>query len=397
MINLSTNQIKLIPIIITFFIVIIEFAISFNSVLLPNLKYDLVISDQTAQITISLGLFTLGISGIIYGGLADSLGRKPMLIFSVTIFAISTFIITISNNITIFLIAKFFQGIGSGAGWVIGNACLKDVYSEKKYTQVMNYVHAIAGITPAIAPVIGSYLGLVIGWKGSFLLIFIAALIALAVIIFYQSETLPAYKPFSFKVFIQNYKTILSSRLFLKYLVIKVLCVMLIFMESSNIPLIFIDYMGVEPQGFGLYVFPVFLIYVLGTLISGKYSSPENIDTMIYIGLLSIFFSNICMLTVMQFTHLSPVIIQIIKAPCYFGWGFIFGNATAIIVAAVPGKASVASAAMIALEMLFSSFGLNFLGLFFDQTIFPLTCCLTGTSLFCIIFMYKFAAIKKIN
>ena len=59
----------------------------------------------------------------------------------------------------------------------------KDIYSGKEYTKIMNYVHAIAGITPTVAPVIGSYLGAIIGWKGCFQILLFCSFIALVVII----------------------------------------------------------------------------------------------------------------------------------------------------------------------------------------------------------------------
>ena len=128
------NKRNFTPIIITFIIIVVEIAISFNSVLLPNIKLDLYINDQIAQSTISIGLFALGGYGVIYGGLADSIGRRPMLICSIPIFFLSTLTITFANTIEVFLIGKFAQGLGSGAAWVIGNACLK-IYIAVKNIQ----------------------------------------------------------------------------------------------------------------------------------------------------------------------------------------------------------------------------------------------------------------------
>lgn len=384
MININKSK-NLTPIIITFIIVVVEIAISFNSVLLPNIKLDLSISDQIAQSTISIGLFALGASGIIYGGLADSVGRKPMLICSISIFFLSTLATTFASTIEIFLIGKFAQGLGSGAAWVVGNACLKDIYSGKEYTKVMNYVHAIAGITPAVAPVIGSYLGTIIGWKGCFQILAFFSFIALLKIIFFQEETLKEKKPLCFKTFASNYIAVFREKIFVKYLIVKVLCVMLIFVEYSNVPLIFVDYMGVAPQYYGLYVLPLFLMYVLSTVISGKYSEQYNEEKIILFGLIMMAISNVTILATSSLVSITPVMIQICKIPCYMGWGLIFGNATAKIVSATPGKAGVASSIMIALEMIFSSLGITLTGEIFDGTIIPVTYFMLAACAACII------------
>lgn len=374
-------------IIITFIIIVVEIAISFNSVLLPNIKLDLAISDQIAQSTISIGLFALGASGIIYGGLADSIGRKPMLICSILIFFISTLSLTFATTIKIFFIGKFVQGLGSGAAWVVGNACLKDLYSGKEYTKIMNYVHAIAGITPAVAPVIGSYLGTIIGWKGCFQILVFFSFIALLKIIFWQEETLKEKKPLCFKTFVLNYIAVFKEKTFVKYLIVKVLCVMLIFVETTNIPLIFVDYMNVQPEYYGLYVLPLFLMYVVSAIISGRYTEKYSEEKIILLGLIIMIISNAMVLFAVYLTIITPVIVQLCKIPCYMGWGVIFGNATAKIVSAVPERAGVASSIMIALEMIFSSLGITLTSGIFDGTIMPITYFMIATCVTCVISM----------
>lgn len=379
---------NLTPVIITFIIVIVEMAICLNSVLLPNVKFDLAISDHLAQITISVGLFVLGCSGMIYGGLADSIGRKPMLVFSISMFFLSTLVITWTNSVNAFLVAKLFQGIGSGAAWVVGNACLKDIYSGASYTKIMNYVHAIAGIIPAVAPVIGSYLGVIIGWRACFQILCIGSLIALGVIVFLQKETLQYKKKFCLKTFLTNYRVVFYEKLFVKYLIVKVLCVMLIFIEVSNIPLLFIDYMGVQPEYYGLYALPTFMVYVFGAVISTKIAIRFQTESIIIAGLILIAGSNLLLFLTNQLIMLTPELIQLCKLPCYAGWGFIFGNATAMIVSSVPGKAGITSAIMIALEMLFSSGGIFIVGFAFNGTITPVTYSHIVVSIVCISSMH---------
>ena len=99
---------------------------------------------------------------------------------------------------------------------------------------------------------------------------------------------------------------------------------MLIFVESSNLPLIFVDYMNVEPEYYGLYVLPLFLIYVIGTVISGKYTEKYSEEKIIFYGLVIMIISNLSVLCVFYLKVATPVIIQICKIPCYMGWGFIF-------------------------------------------------------------------------
>ena len=90
--KLNKQQKRLITVITTFLIIVIEFAIYFNAVLLPNIKYDFGITEYTAQYLISTMLVTLGFSGFIYGGITNTIGRKPILVFAVSVFSHTTVI-----------------------------------------------------------------------------------------------------------------------------------------------------------------------------------------------------------------------------------------------------------------------------------------------------------------
>lgn len=373
---------KIVPVLVTSFIILAESVISFNSVFLPDIKDNFLLSNQMAQMTLTIGIFSLGFSGIIYGGITDSYGRKPIFVFSVVVLCLSTLICGITDSLYIFLFARFMQGVGSGAGWVIGNACLKDIYDGKAYTHIMNMVHAIAGITPAVVPVLGSYLQGNIGWRNTFIGVFLVTLLLSVIIAIFQKETLENKELKSFKRILVDYRSIFHSKKFLKYLFIKVVTVSLLFTEISTIPLVFMDYMGVLPQHYGFFILPAFICYIIANLISTKLCKNMDVDSVLKIGISLILFSNgFIIFFETLISPMSAIFIQGIKCLTYAGWGFIFGNATAEIVSAVPGRAGNASAMMIALEMIASSIVIFVLGFFFNGTMIPLSLCMVLISL----------------
>lgn len=367
------NNTRLIPYLVTAFIVSAEIAISFNSVLLPNLKADFAISNQLAQMTLAGGLFALGFSGIIYGGISDILGRRPMFLFSTTLFCISTLICAWAPTVEIFLFSRFCQGLGSGAGWVVGNACLKDLFDGQPYIKVMNYVHAVAGITPAITPVVGSYLAAQAGWRNCFYLLFIFSLASSLFMFFFHTETLKERKKFDLAQIFQQYKTLFRNSQFLTFCSVKVLAVTTLFAEISNLPLIFVNHLGVPAQNYGLYVLPPFTCYVAATIMGSRLTERIPISRVIEIGFLAILLSDLLTLFASYNFSLSALELQATRCLSYVGWGLIFGNATSLIVSAAPGLSGMASASMIALEMLFSGLGIWVLGFFFNGTANPLS------------------------
>lgn len=377
---------RLAPFFVTAIIVIAEIAISFNAALMPHIQSQFQISPLLAQMTIGVGLFSLGLAGLVYGGVADSLGRRPVFLFSMIFFSITALLCAAAPNIELFLLARLLQGIGSGAGWVVGNACLHDVFQGKSYVRVMNYVHGVAGIAPALAPLAGSYLGVAIGWRPTLFIVFVLAALCTVGIFFFQPETLRHRAPLRLNSLWQGYTT-LWNRAYMRYMVIKVLTVMLLYVEVSNMPLIYVNHMGVLPQHYGLLMCPVLVLYTLATLISARLASRIAMDRLLSIGLILLMVSNALLLGAAMIAPLTPVLIQSLKSLTYIGWGFIFGNATAEIVSAAPGRAAAASAMMIALEMLFSTLGIGLLGLFFNGTVIPLSALMCSVAIFCLAFL----------
>lgn len=340
-----------------------EVAISFNSALLPNLEASFHISHQIAQTTIALGLFALGLAGIIYGGISDCIGRRPIYIFSVALFCVMSIFCATANKLEHFMIARFFQGFGSGAGWIIGNACLKDLYSGKEYQKVMNHIHAAAGVLFAIAPILGSELAAIYSWQLCFYSLACFSALVLFALIIWQPETLKQKNKLSLQYFINTYKILFRNKKFLRHLTIKVAAVAMLFCELSQLPIILVDFLKIAPENYGWFLLPGITAYIAIAVLAGK--SRISSETQIYYGYILLMTSNILLL----FLNKNPYIIQCINIGTFAGWGLIFGNATSKVIESAANNAGAGSALMITTEMLFSSIAIYVLSIFFHGSI----------------------------
>ena len=350
------------------FVVSVEVSISFNSVLLPNIKEHFSITYQLAQASISIGLGAIGVSGIFYGGLSDSFGRRPMFLLSIFLFSLGSLLCTFAPSAPLFLLARLIQGVGAGAGWIVGNAALSDLYHGRDYLDVMNRVHAVAGITPAVAPVLGSALATAYGWQNCFFLLFILSLLSGFLMLWKMPESLQSIRPFRLDTAIKSYIKLFYSPIFRHYLTIKSLAVMLLFVEVANAPLIFINYFHLSPAFYSFSVLLLFVSYLVGNLLCKPLLSRYKVDMLLEKGLLILWLSSLCLFFIALTLPKLWVIQYLLRMPIYFAWGMIFGNATAQVVKSVPGSEGVSSASMISMEMLLSSIAIWFLGLFFDGT-----------------------------
>lgn len=150
------------------------------------------------------------------GALADSFGRKPVIVFSSLISALAIFIFALSNSFLMAAIALPISGLGSAFFKVTNTLVAESVEKERRGGAFGTY-STLSGIAAAFSPIIG---GVTISSKGYIPLFIIGGILTLVAAFArarYLKETLPTSQriPFSgSKIFgyFSGAKTILTSR-----------------------------------------------------------------------------------------------------------------------------------------------------------------------------------------
>ena len=102
-------------------------ALSIHVQSIPAIATDLGTSYASVQLTVSLFLFTFAVSQIFVGPLSDRLGRRPVLIGGLAIFALAGVMAALAPTIEILLAARMFQAIGGCASLVTPRAVVQDL------------------------------------------------------------------------------------------------------------------------------------------------------------------------------------------------------------------------------------------------------------------------------
>ena len=77
---------------------------------------------------VTVYLLTATISGPIYGKLSDLFGRRPIVIFAVSLFLVSSILAGLSQQMWEFILFRGLQGLGGGAVFPIALAVVADLY-----------------------------------------------------------------------------------------------------------------------------------------------------------------------------------------------------------------------------------------------------------------------------
>jgi len=134
---------------------------------------------------IAFGIYALvqSVLQIPFGWLSDKIGRKPVLILGLSLFAIGSVIGGMSENINELIIARIIQGAGAISSVAI--ASLGDVTRHEVRAQSFTIVGITIGASFLIAIIIGPLLAAEIGFSSLFYVLTALSVLAILVTMFF--------------------------------------------------------------------------------------------------------------------------------------------------------------------------------------------------------------------
>uniref|UniRef100_UPI002FD2C875 multidrug effflux MFS transporter n=1 Tax=Wolbachia endosymbiont of Pentidionis agamae TaxID=3110435 RepID=UPI002FD2C875 len=345
------------------------------SVAMPSIAEYFQVHASLAQYTITFNLAGLAISGLVYGPLSDHYGRRPIMLLGMAIFTTASLLCCMVDNITLLILVRFMQGIGSGVAGVIGYAAIKDIYSGSEYTRVISKLNMVVALSPGVAPIIGSYIiSSGYHWNNLFIIMSLAAFTTLALVYFKLEETLILdHKPLNAKglaiKIIKQYTLMFKNRRFLGFATIQALTFTWLWAYVVNYPFIF-KKMGIDVRYFGHLISVIVMFFIVGTIVNARYVSRVGVNKMLIIGLLLPLLSDGLLMYIYFIDKLSIVILQVLWIPGNIGLAFIISNNVTHALEAIKDT-GLGSAFIFFADMMCGAVGTYFVGRFLDYGILP--------------------------
>ena len=111
------------------------------------------------------------------GAASDHYGRKPILLLGLSIFALGSLGMLWVENATGLLVLRFVQAVGVCAASVIWQALVTDYYPSQKVNRIFATIMPLVGLSPALAPLLGSWILVHFSWQAIFATLFAITLI----------------------------------------------------------------------------------------------------------------------------------------------------------------------------------------------------------------------------
>ncbi|MCM1291964.1 MAG: multidrug effflux MFS transporter [Bacteroides sp.] len=229
------------------------------------------------QMGLATSMLGLAVGQIFFGPLSDKYGRKPVLVASMVLFAVSTMISIYSPTIEFFNICRFLQGLGGSGGLVLSRSVATDCCSGRELAKMLAIIGAVNGIAPVTAPVVGGLVSEAVGWKGIFWILFGIGIIILAMcIIFRESIADDAKYRGSVVSLIKKFPEIFRLKFYVVYTVMYMFACGVLFSYISSASFIVQDHFGYSELQFAL-IFGVNALGIgIGSGLSLKFRQMKN-------------------------------------------------------------------------------------------------------------------------
>ena len=252
---------------------------------------DLDVAPLAVQQTLSSYLFAYAFMMLWHGALSDALGRRPLVIAGLGVYALATLGCAIAGNIETLWLFRALQGICAGSGLVVGRAIIRDRFQGPEAQRVMSQITLVFGIAPAIAPVLGGLLLNAFGWRSIFwvLLALVIALLTWSAKSLPETLALAQRQSLHPRTLWRNYVSVLRNRDFLLLATIPALNFAAFFLYIASAPSFLIDLLGVSSYGFAWLFIPMIGGVMIGALVSGRAAGKLSAGRTIGVGYLLMF------------------------------------------------------------------------------------------------------------
>jgi DHA1 family bicyclomycin/chloramphenicol resistance-like MFS transporter len=142
------------------------------------------------QQTLSAFLFGFAAMNLFHGALADSIGRRPVILAGLALFTLASVGCALAPSIGWLIAFRALQGMSAGAGMIVSRAIIRDLFPPHDAQRVMSQVTIYFGVAPAVAPVFGGLLYVHADWHAIFWLLAGVGTLLLALNVRLLPETL---------------------------------------------------------------------------------------------------------------------------------------------------------------------------------------------------------------
>jgi DHA1 family bicyclomycin/chloramphenicol resistance-like MFS transporter len=212
------------------------------------------LNTTTARISLSLSSYFAGFAAaqLIYGPLLDRFGRKPPLYAGMGLFVMASVACMLARNVEWLIAWRFVQALGGCAAAVAAMAMVRDFFPARETAKIISLLILVLSASPFLAPSIGMFVAMNLGWRWVFVVLSAFVLVMLAVSAFvlpvgYEPDRGIKLRPLPI---LRNYAEVLKEPQFLTYALATGFAFSGLLVYVASAPIVFMEVFHVSTKQF---------------------------------------------------------------------------------------------------------------------------------------------------
>lgn len=337
------------------------------------------------RVAYSLSSFFIGVcvGQLLCGPLLDRFGRKRPLVVGLVLYVAASLACSFVESVEALIAFRFVQALGCCVAMVAPGAIVRDVFPVTENARIFSLLILILGVSPILAPTVGSFLVAGLGWASVFVVLAVLGALILLLVVLKLPESKGADPSVSLRPgpIVSGFGRVMREPQFATYAFAGAVASAGLFAYLAGSPFVFMELFGVSEQAYG-WIFALIAAGLIGcsqlnNVILKKYNSAQVIRMVLILqssigvllavgtaaGVLGLYGTIFLMFLFLSFQ------------------GFTFPNSAALAMAPFTTGAGSASALMGALQMAFGALASAMVGVWFNGTALPTAAIMGACSL----------------
>jgi MFS transporter, DHA1 family, multidrug resistance protein len=240
----------------------------------PAMQVALPATEVQMQLTLTVYFIGFAIVSLLHGAISDAVGRKPVIVGTLCVHAAASVGCALSGTIESLLIFRALQGCFAGAGFVVGRAVVRDIFSGDEAQRQLSRIQMLFAAAPIIAPILGGWLVAHMAWPSIFWFLgaFAVLLIVWSVLGLPESHAVENRLPFAIKPLARTYGRIFFNKTFQTLAAIPGINFVGFFVYIAGAPALLITHLGLTTKDFAALFVPSITGITLAAYCSGRFA-----------------------------------------------------------------------------------------------------------------------------
>jgi DHA1 family bicyclomycin/chloramphenicol resistance-like MFS transporter len=251
------------------------------------LQREFAVGPAATQQLVSVYLLAFGVMSLVHGPLSDALGRRPVMLGSLVVYALASVGCALAPSMGALLAFRTLQGLSAGGGVIIARVVVRDLYEGAQAQRLMSRVTMIFGLAPAIAPIVGGWLLELGSWRVIFWFLVAVAVGLIGVVVLVLPETHPAGNrtPLRLRTMAADLGAVVRSVRWHRLAWAGSFVFAGYFVYVGAAAIVVVDLLGLGPTQFWVLFVPLIAGLTLGSWLSGRAATLMSPRRLVTIGL----------------------------------------------------------------------------------------------------------------